>query len=488
MTTNHRRSRRRVKILIKYGDTICSLNNKMNDQSIESNVQLENGQVMGDNKEIGEIRERARVSDFEKVELNSDNLETEGLRCNLEKEIGVQDTCDDNQNTQEYYSSNVGLNKLNDDKHLCDRNDEQKSNNKNVNDETSKEAGVRDVEPNSYIEKLLNNKDNRDNKLCHVPTVINESGQEFVIFDDEIVNEANATKGLVDFVEVLYLNKQNGEQYVKKVKVEYDWKPQVCTQCLVFRHSDVNCPKKEKEVRKNQEVNEAHDGFVNEKSKKSNDNEIKSIDTGIGRNMQQNNQMRPFQKKEVVNKKIWKVGENVINDVRDTANKFSVLQEIEEEYIMMKLNLREMNMVKRFVKEKIQPSINESKDWTKEMIGYFKECWKEHYDKNKEVEDEGTDIELDENDVYIEKNGIAKFMTENEVRALVEEKWKMEVQGHAMFKMEKKLRALKSYLNKLNWKHGNLFDRVATLKEKLHVIQAKIDRDPSNKNLRLEGV
>ncbi|GJZ40339.1 hypothetical protein Tco_0586902 [Tanacetum coccineum] len=75
-----------------------------------------------------------------------------------------------------------------------------------------------------------------------------------------------------------------------------------------------------------------------------------------------------------------------------------------------------------------------------------------------------------------------------EFKDLAVEKWKMEVQGHAMFKMVKKLKTLKPHLNKLNWKHGNLFDKVATLKKKLHVIQAKIDKDPSNKSLRLEGV
>ncbi|GJS40398.1 hypothetical protein Tco_0565441 [Tanacetum coccineum] len=184
MTTSRWQSQRRVRIPIKYGDTICLLNNKINDQLAKSDVQLENGEVMGDNKEIGK---KARVSDSEKEELNNDNMETKGLRCNLEKEIGTQNTCDDNQNIQECSSSNVSQNKLNDDKHLCGRNDELKSNKVNDNNETSKESGEKEMESNSYIEKLLNNKENRDNKLCHVPTVINESGQEFVIFNDEII-------------------------------------------------------------------------------------------------------------------------------------------------------------------------------------------------------------------------------------------------------------------------------------------------------------
>ncbi|GKE98472.1 hypothetical protein Tco_0021823 [Tanacetum coccineum] len=71
---------------------------------------------------------------------------------------------------------------------------------------------------------------------------------------------------------------------------------------------------------------------------------------------------------------------------------------------------------------------------------------------------------------------------------LVKENWNMEVQGHAMFRMVKKHKALKPHMNKLNWKHGNLFNRVITLKKKLYDVQAKIDKDPFNKSLRQEGV
>ncbi|GKE53758.1 RNA-directed DNA polymerase, eukaryota, reverse transcriptase zinc-binding domain protein [Tanacetum coccineum] len=52
----------------------------------------------------------------------------------------------------------------------------------------------------------------------------------------------------------------------------------------------------------------------------------------------------------------------------------------------------------------------------------------------------------------------------------------------------KKLKNLKPHLNKLNWKNGNLFGRVTDLKTKLHSIQSNIDKDPTNKALREEGV
>ncbi|GKB59214.1 RNA-directed DNA polymerase, eukaryota, reverse transcriptase zinc-binding domain protein [Tanacetum coccineum] len=583
-------------------------------------------------------------------------METGGLGCNLEEGMETHNSCEDCQNVQEASLSNVSKHKLTDDKHTIDSNGEQIANMWKI------------IRKPSYVSKLLNSKENGDNKLFHVPTVINESGQEFVIFDDELVKEgskkwemlpllvivkkwdpsinldrteptrlpvwiklinipleawthkglnalasrvgkplimdamttkmcnegmgslryarilieANASKGLVDFVEVLYLNK------------------------------------KEKEIKKNQDISEAPDGFVNVKNRKSNNSGMENTNNGIGRNMQQNNQKKPFQRKEVVNK-----------------------------FVYRQKQVQEMNV-------EHMKKVNEQQDKLNTPPGSKRKVWnvgeKEQYDKNKEVENEDTVIELDENYVYVVKEGIAKFMTENEVRDecsqsmlyhvevlssqktffcifiyaanrgkdrrelwkdlslykrivgdsawaimgdvnvslnledhsegisyfthdmlefqecindiemedinwsgmhftwtkslnnpnatvlkkldrvmgnlsfltqfslanaiflpygisdhspailtipqvmkkknksfrmanyitdkmefkdLVKEKWNMEVQGHAMFKMVKKLKALKPYLNKLNWKHGNLFDRVSDLKKtrKLQVMK-----------------
>ncbi|GJS63251.1 hypothetical protein Tco_0677815 [Tanacetum coccineum] len=133
-----------------------------------------------------------------------------------------------------------------------------------------------------------------------------------------VLVEANAKKGLNDNINVLYKDKINGEQFVKKVRVEYDWKPPVCSHC-----------------------------------------------GGVGN------------RKEKINE-----------DVRSTANKFSMLQDIEEEHFRIRLSNKE----------------------------------KDEYSKKKNVVDEDTDdetdIELDEHDVYIHKNGTAKFMTANEVSGL----------------------------------------------------------------------
>ncbi|KAK1419525.1 hypothetical protein QVD17_28699 [Tagetes erecta] len=54
-----------------------------------------------------------------------------------------------------------------------------------------------------------------------------------------------------DFKDNLSIAIPTGEEdgYVKEVmKVEYEWKPPRCATCEVFGHTDVNCPKKPKQV------------------------------------------------------------------------------------------------------------------------------------------------------------------------------------------------------------------------------------------------
>ncbi|GJR06050.1 RNA-directed DNA polymerase, eukaryota, reverse transcriptase zinc-binding domain protein [Tanacetum coccineum] len=84
---------------------------------------------------------------------------------------------------------------------------------------------------------------------------------------------------------------------------------------------------------------------------------------------------------------------------------------------------------------------------------------------------------------------IANYVIEKlEFKDMVKEKWNLEIQRHHMYKLVKKLKSPKPYLNKLNWKNGNLFERVVVLKAKLYDVQRKIDMNPTNKALRIEGV
>nr|GEY82131.1 hypothetical protein [Tanacetum cinerariifolium] len=75
-----------------------------------------------------------------------------------------------------------------------------------------------------------------------------------------------------------------------------------------------------------------------------------------------------------------------------------------------------------------------------------------------------------------------------EFKTLVEGNWNIEVEGFAMYKLVKKLKAMKAIMNNLNWKNGNLCDKVKKLKSDMDTIQISIDNDPHNESLRRKGV
>ncbi|GJZ36455.1 hypothetical protein Tco_0582646 [Tanacetum coccineum] len=135
MTINLWRSRRRVKVPTKFGDTICALNDKNNDQSMEPDEELQNDKSNDGNEEI---RRNSR---------SNVNITPSTIPCNVSPipmQVNVQ---------FETIQTWIGS------------------------------GNVRD----NYAEKVANN----DNKLEHIPTVLNENGQEFVIFDEEIVTEGS---------------------------------------------------------------------------------------------------------------------------------------------------------------------------------------------------------------------------------------------------------------------------------------------------------
>nr|GEW18690.1 zf-CCHC domain-containing protein/UBN2 domain-containing protein [Tanacetum cinerariifolium] len=155
------------------------------------------------------------------------------------------------------------------------------------------------------------------------------------------------------------------------------------------------------------------------------------------------------------------------------------------------------------------------------MIEYYKNQRDKVYEVNRKDMNIEEEIELDENDVCIDRSINAKFKSENEVRGKGVACFVIDglflsnhnsayanflpycvsdhspailiclekiINGYAMFQLVHKLKSLKTQLSKLSWKNGNLFNRVKELKGKLSGIQVNIDKDPLNKELREEEV
>ncbi|GJR62195.1 RNA-directed DNA polymerase, eukaryota, reverse transcriptase zinc-binding domain protein [Tanacetum coccineum] len=215
-----------------------------------------------------------------------------------------------------------------------------------------------------------------------------------------VLVEVNAEKKLVDQIEVLYKDRGSNEQFVKKIKVKYDWKPPICSLCKVFGHMDNNCAKMEKKEG-NMKENNKQEEVIPRKYKEDNTNQ------------------EEYTTPTKAQKKIWNVDASVIKEVRNSANKFAVLQEVDDENCIVHLSKQEKEEIGKYVMMKIQPSFSATSKWTSEMKEYYKVAWENQHNKdmnngNKDS-DGDTDIEFNENDVYVDRSGIAKFMSENEV-------------------------------------------------------------------------
>ncbi|GKC07964.1 ATPase, F1/V1/A1 complex, alpha/beta subunit [Tanacetum coccineum] len=78
-----------------------------------------------------------------------------------------------------------------------------------------------------------------------------------------VLVEIDASKGFRDVIELMYKDKLNNYKGVKKVKVEYSWKPPVCDFCKVFRHLENGCTSKPRVI--NSDTTEKTSASVNEK-------------------------------------------------------------------------------------------------------------------------------------------------------------------------------------------------------------------------------
>ncbi|GJV18645.1 hypothetical protein Tco_1367665 [Tanacetum coccineum] len=104
----------------------------------------------------------------------------------------------------------------------------------------------------------------------------------------------------------------------------------------------------------------------------------------------------------------WRISKENIDELRRSANKFSILEEIHDCKDPEEQMLIEKEIMDKFVKNQRQPTIEDSSKWTAGMFKYFKEQWKSKWINEC----------LDEEDVFDEVNGILKKMTAWNVRGM----------------------------------------------------------------------
>ncbi|GKC75895.1 hypothetical protein Tco_1126669, partial [Tanacetum coccineum] len=161
-------------------------------------------------------------------------------------------------------------------------------------------------------------------------------------------------------------------------------------------------------------------------------------------------------------RKVWTVQDEIVSAIKTTTNKFAPLQVDEED----------------------------TSKWNEEMIQYYKDQMDKAWENNKRDVVFEEEIELDENDVFVDKSASAKFMTENEVRdhspailncpGIVKK-------AHKSFRLANYVTEKVEFGDSVraNWEKN--FNGHA-MYQLLFETQARIDKDPFNKKFREDEV
>ncbi|GJX53395.1 RNA-directed DNA polymerase, eukaryota, reverse transcriptase zinc-binding domain protein [Tanacetum coccineum] len=217
--------------------------------------------------------------------------------------------------------------------------------------------------------------------------------------------EVSAKKEFKEVIDVHYKNKDGMIMRIKKIKVEYSWKPAKCTHCNVFGHTLCKIRKRtEEELAKMQE-------------EKRNDNKKLSDDfvTGKGNDKQEYKPKPNSSNTTQAKVPNGIVGEESTMNTADndtiaqvsnrSSNKYVVLEDLGEN-VGCDIDVSQKKEVEYFVNQKLQPTPFETSKWSHKMVKYFKDKWEEMKDS----------IEIDDEEEVIEDTGqIGKSMYENEI-------------------------------------------------------------------------
>ncbi|GJW92195.1 RNA-directed DNA polymerase, eukaryota, reverse transcriptase zinc-binding domain protein [Tanacetum coccineum] len=194
-----------------------------------------------------------------------------------------------------------------------------------------------------------------------------------------VLVEINADKGFKEKVELQYKDKKNQVKGTKIVRVAYDWKPDVCSHCVVFYHDYKNC-----KVRTRTE-----DEIASEKA------EAKKTTTKENGFMQS------------------KVGNFPMNYPQNRHGYFKSdkfvprLKPYQDQGISM---MKDKMIVDKYLNMRMKPSFNVTKEWSHEMVNHFKRSWEADREKEKDISFdamEGIVEDVLENDSEVIKNLVA---------------------------------------------------------------------------------
>ncbi|GJX45179.1 RNA-directed DNA polymerase, eukaryota, reverse transcriptase zinc-binding domain protein [Tanacetum coccineum] len=170
-----------------------------------------------------------------------------------------------------------------------------------------------------------------------------------------VLVEFDVNKGFKDEICIRYRNKENQVKGTKSVKVEYQWRSEICTHYKVFGHDVSKC--------KN----------------------VVRVDDGKNKQGETNNEKRKHYCEEegFIEEKPWKAWTSL--------NKFAVFEKNDMDEQQELNQLKDMMIVDQYLNKKLQLSCSKTNNWSKDMIYYFKTKWEEDRAKEKEGNDESNE-------------------------------------------------------------------------------------------------
>ncbi|GKA59161.1 RNA-directed DNA polymerase, eukaryota, reverse transcriptase zinc-binding domain protein [Tanacetum coccineum] len=233
-----------------------------------------------------------------------------------------------------------------------------------------------------------------------------------------VLVEISAKKEFKEGIKICYKSRDMMNLCSKVVKVEYSWKPPKCSLGKVFGHSDSMCG-----VKQGSQSTEDGKGGGQKVSqvtklpstrmefrpvqRKTNDNnprqETPQKEKCNDKSMESNNEKSP---QSVGSKSSWKVNKEVLKDIRRSANKFAIFEEITDSEVLEIQLQNKKYIVNKFVRNHRQPTLEDSKNWSKEMFKQFKEQWDNLWKSEC----------LDEDDVFDDGNGSAESIVDIELK------------------------------------------------------------------------
>ncbi|GKC07928.1 RNA-directed DNA polymerase, eukaryota, reverse transcriptase zinc-binding domain protein, partial [Tanacetum coccineum] len=201
-----------------------------------------------------------------------------------------------------------------------------------------------------------------------------------------VLVEINADKGFKEKVELQYRDKQDQVKRTKTVRVAYDWKPDVCSHCVVFGHDYKNCKVRTK----------TEDEIASE--------EAKAKKTTTKENGFMQSKVRNFPMNYPHNRPGYFKSDKFVprpkpyqDQVKQQCDKISHVG-------------KDKMIVDKYLNIRMQPSFNVTKEWSHEMVNHFKRSWEVDREKEKDISFdalEGIVEDVLENDSEAIKNLVA---------------------------------------------------------------------------------